>query len=100
MPGDSRSISALTAGSLGSPAGESANSGSSLKPTSSSGTEVRSLDESLAAVERQEIISALDRANGQRTRAAELLRISRSRLYRRMEALGIRPQDDGGSPSS
>jgi len=49
----------------------------------------RSLDETLALIERREIIAALDRAQGQRKMAANLLRISRSRLYRRMEALGI-----------
>jgi len=51
----------------------------------------RSLDEILYSVERREILAALARAGGHRTRAAELLAISRSRLYRRMEALGIEP---------
>jgi len=51
----------------------------------------RSLDDVLFAVERREILAALARAMGQRTKAAELLGISRSRLYRRMEALGIEP---------
>jgi len=54
--------------------------------------EGRSLDEILAGIERREILSALQRANGQRTMAAQFLRISRSRLYRRMEALGIDPR--------
>jgi PAS domain S-box-containing protein len=47
------------------------------------------LDETLADVERRAILSALQRAVGQRSRAAKLMGISRSRLYRRMEALGI-----------
>jgi len=54
----------------------------------------RSLDEVLSAVERREILAALARACGQRTKAANLLGISRSRLYRRMEALGIRLDHD------
>ncbi|MEK6676639.1 MAG: helix-turn-helix domain-containing protein [Planctomycetota bacterium] len=54
--------------------------------------ENRSLDEILASIERREILGALNRAHGQRTAAAQLLRISRSRLYRRMEALGINPR--------
>lgn len=49
----------------------------------------RSLDEIMYAVERREILAALARAAGRRTKAAAYLGISRSRLYRRMEALGI-----------
>ncbi len=52
----------------------------------------RPLDEVLATIERREILNALQRADGQRTMAARLLGISRSRLYRRMEALGIDPR--------
>ena len=52
----------------------------------------RPLDEVLATIERREILHALQRADGQRTMAARLLGISRSRLYRRMEALGIDPR--------
>jgi DNA-binding NtrC family response regulator len=54
----------------------------------------RPLDEVLAAVERQAILAALRRSGGQRSRAARAIAISRSRLYRRMEALGIRPRED------
>ena len=57
----------------------------------------QSLDEILARIEKREILAALQRANGQRTLAAHLLGISRSRLYRRMEALGIDPRK-GGPP--
>ena len=51
------------------------------------------LDDILATVERRAILSALRRAGGQRSRAARAIRISRSRLYRRMDALGIRPRE-------
>jgi DNA-binding NtrC family response regulator len=51
------------------------------------------LDQILTTIERREILAALNRANGQRTLAARLLGISRSRLYRRMEALGIDPRE-------
>ena len=51
------------------------------------------LDRILTTIERREIVNALSRANGQRTLAARLLGISRSRLYRRMEALGIDPRN-------
>jgi PAS domain S-box-containing protein len=49
------------------------------------------LDRVLAAVEADTIRKALAAAAGYRHKAAELLGISRSRLYRRMEALGINP---------
>jgi DNA-binding NtrC family response regulator len=52
------------------------------------------LDDAMANVERQTILDALDRARGQRSNAAKLLGISRSRLYRRMEALGIPTRND------
>jgi len=52
-----------------------------------------SLDAILHTIERREIVSALSRTAGQRTLAAKELGISRSRLYRRMEALGIDPRD-------
>ena len=49
------------------------------------------LDPILADVEREAIRRALRSANWQRNKAAQLMGISRSRLYRRMEALGIDP---------
>lgn len=49
------------------------------------------LDPALAHVERQTIRRALQAANWQRNKAARFMGISRSRLYRRMEALGIDP---------
>jgi len=54
-----------------------------------------SLDQILTTIEKREILGALRRSNGQRTLAARLLGISRSRLYRRMEALGIDPRHLG-----
>ena len=49
----------------------------------------RPLDDILTKIERREIVAALTKASGQRAHAANLLGISRSRLYRRMDALGI-----------
>ena len=60
---------------------------------------VGSLDRILTTIEKREILNALNRANGQRTLAARLLGISRSRLYRRMEALGIDPRNLGPGES-
>lgn len=51
------------------------------------------LDGVLADVERRTILDALRQARGQRSRAAKLMGISRSRLYRRMDALGIVPKE-------
>jgi len=51
------------------------------------------LDQILAQVEREAIQRALRTANWQRNKAARLMGISRSRLYRRMEALGIDPNE-------
>jgi DNA-binding NtrC family response regulator len=48
------------------------------------------LDQLLEQAERRLILLALRRAQGNRSRAAELLSIWRPRLLRRMEALGIR----------
>lgn len=55
------------------------------------------LDRILTTIEKREILAALKRANGQRTLAARLLGISRSRLYRRMEALDIDPREISGA---
>jgi len=51
------------------------------------------LDDLLSAVERRALLAALRRTNGQRSLAARQLGISRSRLYRRMEALDVRPRE-------
>jgi PAS domain S-box-containing protein len=52
------------------------------------------LDDMLADIERRTILAALRRARGQRSQAAKLMGISRSRLYRRMDALGIVPREE------
>ncbi|HSW46756.1 MAG TPA: sigma 54-interacting transcriptional regulator [Phycisphaerae bacterium] len=57
----------------------------------SGGSEAVSLDDLLADSERWAILSALRQAGGGRSLAARTLGISRSRLYRRMDALGIDP---------
>lgn len=53
---------------------------------------IGALDRILSTIERREIVTALSRAKGQRTLAAKMLGISRSRLYRRMDALGVDPK--------
>lgn len=63
-----------------------------LKPNSVGVIAHKSLDEILTSIETREIVGALKQVQGQRTQAAKLLGISRSRLYRRMEALGIDPR--------
>jgi transcriptional regulator of acetoin/glycerol metabolism len=50
-----------------------------------------SLDEILEHAERRAILASLRRARGRRNLAAKLMGISRSRLYRRMEALNVVP---------
>ncbi len=52
-------------------------------------TSAMPLDRILEDVERREILRALEIAGGQRTHAAKIMGISRSRLYRRLDALGI-----------
>ncbi len=59
-------------------------------PAVQSGDSLR-LKPFMEGVERKAILRALDSAGGQRSRAAQLLGISRSRLYRRMDALDIQP---------
>jgi DNA-binding NtrC family response regulator len=56
-------------------------------------TQPETLDAILARVEKEAILAALQRCEGQRSQAAKSMAISRSRLYRRMEALGISPRD-------
>jgi two-component system nitrogen regulation response regulator NtrX len=45
------------------------------------------------AAEREYILKKLDEANGNVTRAAELLGLERSNLYRKMKTLGIAPKE-------
>lgn len=52
-----------------------------------------SLHEVRQAVERDYILKKLDETGGNVTRAAELLGLERSNLYRKMKSLGIAPKD-------
>jgi two-component system, NtrC family, nitrogen regulation response regulator NtrX len=52
-----------------------------------------SLQEVRSAVEREYILKKLDETGGNVTRAAELLGLERSNLYRKMKALGIAPKE-------
>ncbi|HSW48698.1 MAG TPA: helix-turn-helix domain-containing protein [Bryobacteraceae bacterium] len=52
-----------------------------------------SLEEVRSAVERDYILKKLDETGGNVTRAAELLGLERSNLYRKMKALGIPPKE-------
>jgi DNA-binding NtrC family response regulator len=55
----------------------------------------RNLKAAVRAYEKSHIENVLRETTGDRTRAAELLRLSRSSLYRKMEQLGI-PLEEGG----
>jgi DNA-binding NtrC family response regulator len=62
------------------------------------------LDELLAQIERRLIENALQRARQNKSRAAELLGISRPRLYRRIKELGLpdelEPSEEPALPST
>ncbi|GIW70545.1 MAG: acetoacetate metabolism regulatory protein AtoC [Planctomycetota bacterium] len=47
------------------------------------------LDKALAALERRLVLRALELSGGNKSRAAELLRISRKRIYRKLEEYGL-----------
>jgi DNA-binding NtrC family response regulator len=47
------------------------------------------LDELLASIEKEAIVRALAQAGGNKTQAAELLGMTRPRLYRRLVQLGL-----------
>ena len=49
----------------------------------------------LRASERRLIEQALARADGNKTRAAEILNITRRRLYSRLKSLGLAADDEG-----
>lgn len=60
---------------------------------------VRPLETVLEDVEREQIQAALQASRQNLTKAAEMLGLSRPKLYRRLEALGLLP-DDSQAPSS
>ena len=66
------------------------NSGRAISPEAA---ESLRLDPFLERVEREAIQRALQAAHWQRNKAASVMGISRSRLYRRMEALNIDPNE-------
>jgi DNA-binding NtrC family response regulator len=53
------------------------------------------LEPYLEQIEREQIVAALEQARFSKKRAADLLGMTRPRLYRRMEALGIADADGG-----
>ena len=58
-----------------------------------------SLQEVREAAERDYILKKLEEAKGNVTRAAELLGLERSNLYRKMKALGIAAEGIAVSPA-
>jgi len=97
-PGNVQELHNVIEGAFASGSGETLRAEeiriASVGKWSSIGTEseVSPLDNLLADFERQAILAALRRAGGGRSLAARRLGISRSRLYRRMDALGIDPK--------
>jgi DNA-binding NtrC family response regulator len=63
---------------------------------------IKPLDELLTEVERRLIETALRQARSNKSRAAEILGISRPRLYRRIKELNLpdedEPADENGPP--
>jgi DNA-binding NtrC family response regulator len=55
------------------------------------------LDQLLASIEKEAILRALARADGNKSEAAQLLGMTRPRLYRRLVQLGL-AGDDGDEP--
>ena len=56
--------------------------------------EVPALDEVVKEAERKHILRALEAAGGKRTKAAEILGISRKTLWEKMNSLGISDNKD------
>ena len=65
------------------------------KPVDRPVERVFSLHEVRQAAERDYILRKLDEVQGNVTRAAEILGLERSNLYKKMRALGIAPRDGG-----
>lgn len=62
--------------------------------------QTRPLDDLLERVERDELRQAVQEAGGNLTQAADLLKIPRARLYRRLEQLGLRNASAPATPTS
>lgn len=60
---------------------------------SETGPPRRILKDVITAVETREIVAALKQERGFISKAARLLGVSRSRIYRRLEALGLDAKD-------
>lgn len=58
------------------------------------------LDELLAKVEREQLEAALQAARGNKSKAADLLGVTRPRLYRRLTELGILADENSESPAN
>lgn len=58
------------------------------------------LDELLEQVEREQLVAALEEARGNKAKAAELLGVTRPRLYRRLEYFQLLEPDDGPPASA
>ncbi len=72
------------------PPAESAPRGSGARKASEAAGEAATLRDELNAVERERIKSALESCNGNQSRVAKLLGMSRRSLIRRLDAYGIR----------
>jgi DNA-binding NtrC family response regulator len=64
------------------------------KPAAEAVRDVRPLDDVVEEVEREEITNALKRTNGNRTKAAGLLKINRRSLLRRLKKYGLASAED------
>ena len=68
-------------------------------PAASSG--VGPLQSEIDALEKAQILDALDRCGGNQSRAARMLGISRGKLIARLDSFGItRPRKNGGAPEA
>jgi len=93
FPGNVRELkNAVVRGMWTSPSGVIGREHLGLGPTGAP------LTEPLPVLERSAIVSALRKANGSRARAARILGIARSTLYRKIEDYKIGPEELAGKP--
>jgi DNA-binding NtrC family response regulator len=81
--------SSISAEQLALPAPRSRVPEAVAPPTPMSGAAARPPLPSLAEIEKQSIVEALSRANGNKSRAAEMLGLSRMQLYTRLRRFGL-----------